>query len=583
MKASIKEKVKSFPQKPGVYRFYDSNSLLYIGKAKNLRKRASSYFTKTIKEYKTAKLIDRIVDADFLITKNETEALLLEQNLIKSNQPRFNILLRDDKTFPYIEINEKHDFPQILFKRTTKASKELYGPFTSAKGTRLAISELQNIFKLRTCNDVFFSNRSRPCLQYQIGKCSAPCVDKISQSDYLEDINNTKKVLKGNFSEIIKDLKSSMKKFSNQQAFEKAGEIKTRIEMLRRIEETQIIFSGGDQTKVLGMATVENDVSFVVIDIEKNAFSNIKRYSFKNQLNKSNDDLFEEFLSRLILASPKIKEIISIKEHLGSPFFPHIKFTTPANGSKKKWCDMADRNAREFLGLKLQKANKYLLSIDYLKNKIGLTDNINIVGFDVSGGVGDIQTVSCVFFNEHGPDKSRYRFFNVPNKHSESDISALVYGIDKYLKNNFDISVVLIDGGKTHLNAIKTSIDLEKVKFVSLGKGEKRKYGIENLFYDNQKVEFRKDDSMSKLFLDVRDEAHRFAIKNFRSIKRKNLTKHYLQDLKGVGPKTIDKIYKEFGSIKILAKITAEQFSQKCGLSESMCKNIQRKVKEIYN
>ena len=152
-----------------------------------------------------------------------------------------------------------------------------------------------------------------------------------------------------------------------------------------------------------------------------------------------------------------------------------------------------------------------------------------------------------------------------------------------YLKNNFDISVVLIDGGKTHLNAIKTSIDLEKVKFVSLGKGEKRKYGIENLFYDDHKVEFRKDDSMSKLFLDVRDEAHRFAIKNFRSIKRKNLTKHYLQDIKGVGPKTINKIYKEFGSIEILAKITVEQFSQECGLSKSMCKNIQTKVKEIYN
>lgn len=583
VKASVKEKVKSFPQKPGVYRFYDSNSLLYIGKAKNLRKRASSYFNKTIKEYKTSKLIDRVIDADFLITKNETEALLLEQNLIKSNQPRFNILLRDDKTFPYIKINEKHDYPQILFKRTTKASKELYGPFTSAKGTRVAISELQNIFKLRTCNDVFFSNRSRPCLQYQIGKCSAPCVGKISQRDYLADIKNTKKVLKGNFSEIIKDLKSVMKKYSDQEAFEKAGEIKTRIEMLRRIEETQIIFSGGDQTKVLGMASIENDVSFVVIDIEKNAFSNIKRYSFKNQLGKSTDDLFEEFLSRLILASPKLKEIISIKKNLGSPFFPHIKFTTPAHGNKKKWCDMADRNAREFLGLQLQKANKYMLSIDYLKNKMGLTDGINIVGFDVSGGVGDIQTVSCVYFNEHGPDKSKYRFFRVPNKHAESDISALAYGIEKYFKNNFDISVVLIDGGKTHLNSIKSLMDLEKVKFVALGKGEKRKYGIENLFYDDHKVEFRKDDSMSKLFLDVRDEAHRFAVKNFRSIKRKNLTKHYLQDIKGVGPKTIDKIYKEYGSLEILAKITPEQFSQECGLSKSMCKNIQTKVKDIYN
>ena len=224
-----------------------------------------------------------------------------------------------------------------------------------------------------------------------------------------------------------------------------------------------------------------------------------------------------------------------------------------------------------------------MLSIDYLKNKMGLTDGINIVGFDVSGGVGDIQTVSCVYFNEHGPDKSKYRFFSVPKRYAESDISALAYGIEKYFKNNFDISVVLIDGGKTHLNSIKSFMDLEKVKFVALGKGEKRKYGIENLFYDDHKVEFRKDDSMSKLFLDVRDEAHRFAVKNFRSIKRKNLTKHYLQDIKGVGPKTIDKIYKEYGSLEILTKITPEQFSQECGLSKSMCKNIQTKVKDIYN
>ena len=584
MKNSIKDKVRSFPEKPGVYRFFDANSILYIGKAKNLKKRVASYFTSSVKEYKTTKLINKVVDVDFLITKNETEALLLEQNLIKSNQPKFNILLRDDKTFPYIEINEKHNFPQILFKRTTKASKELFGPFTSAKGTRTAISELQNIFKLRTCNDVFFANRSRPCLQYQIGKCSAPCVGKISHNEYLEDIQNAKRVLKGNFSEIIKDLNSSMKKFSDQQAYERAGEIKAKIAMLKRIEETQIIFSGGDQTKVLGMASADNEISFVVIDIEKNAFANIKRYTFKNQLEKSHDDLYEEFLSRLILANPKLKEIISLKKDLGSPFFPHIKFTSPISGNKKKWCDMADRNAKEFLGIQLQKANKYLLSKNFIQDRLGVTDaDINIVGFDVSGGVGDLQTVSCVYFNTKGPDKSKYRFFTIPYKHAESDISALAYGIKKYLKNNFDISIILIDGGKTHLNSIQRELSTNKAKFVAIGKGEKRKYGIENLFFGEHKVEFRKDDSMSKLFLDVRDEAHRFALKNFRSIKRKNLTKHFLQDIKGVGPKSIDKIYKTFSSIDNLSHIPPEEMSTKSGLSISVCKDIQTKLKDIYN
>ena len=581
---SISEKAKSFPETPGVYRFFGNKKILYIGKAKNLRKRVQSYFRSSVKEYKTNKLVERIEDIDFLTTNNETEALLLEQNLIKSNQPQFNILLRDDKSFPYIKIDEKHDFPSITFKRTTKAEKNLFGPFISAKGTRTAITELQKILKLRTCNDVFFANRSRPCLQYQIKKCSAPCVGFISKTDYKKDIETSKSILKGNFKQILAHLDDEMRHLSDKEEFEKAGEVKNKIRILKRVEESQIIFSGGEQTKVVAMAAFGIDVCFVVIDIERNSFTNIRRFSFKNKIAKSDSALMEEFISRLVLANPQIKEIVCSDESFHSPFFPNINFTFPTSGKKKNWIEMANRNARNLLSLRLQRSDKYSHSIDYLQKNFGIDkESLSIVGFDVSGGVGDIQTVSCVYFNYDGPVKSKYRFYHVPLKDSKSDLSALLFGIRKYLQNNFDISLVLIDGGLNHLKFIEGALKKKKYKFASIGKGEKRKYGIENLFYGENKVEFRKDDSMSKIFLDVRDEAHRFAIKNFRSTKRKNLTQHFLQDIPGIGPKTISKIYKEYQSLEELSKESNRSASKKLNLNVAKVKKIQDCLKEMYN
>ena len=581
---SISEKVKSFPETPGVYRFFGNKKILYIGKAKNLRKRVQSYFRSSVKEYKTNKLVERIEDIDFLTTNNETEALLLEQNLIKSNQPQFNILLRDDKSFPYIKIDEKHDFPSITFKRTTKAEKNLFGPFISAKGTRTAITELQKILKLRTCNDVFFANRSRPCLQYQIKKCSAPCVGFISKTDYKKDIETSKSILKGNFKQILAHLDDEMRHLSDKEEFEKAAEVKNKIRILKRVEESQIIFSGGEQTKVVAMAAFGIDVCFVVIDIERNSFTNIRRFSFKNKIAKSDSALMEEFISRLVLANPQIKEIVCSDESFHSPFFPNINFTFPTSGKKKNWIEMANRNARNLLSLRLQRSDKYSHSVDYLQKNFGINkESLSIVGFDVSGGVGDIQTVSCVYFNYDGPVKSKYRFYHVPLKDSKSDLSALLFGIRKYLQNNFDISLVLIDGGLNHLKFIEGALKKKKYKFASIGKGEKRKYGIENLFYGENKVEFRKDDSMSKIFLDVRDEAHRFAIKNFRSTKRKNLTQHFLQDIPGIGPKTISKIYKEYQSLEELSKQSNSSASKKLNLNVAKVKKIQDCLKEMYN
>ena len=212
-------------------------------------------------------------------------------------------------------------FHQLLSNEQQKAEKNLFGPFISAKGTRTAITELQKILKLRTCNDVFFANRSRPCLQYQIKKCSAPCVGFISKTDYKKDIETSKSILKGNFKQILAHLDDEMRHLSDKEEFEKAAEVKNKIRILKRVEESQIIFSGGEQTKVVAMAAFGIDVCFVVIDIERNSFTNIRRFSFKNKIAKSDSALMEEFISRLVLANPQIKEIVCSDESFHSPFF----------------------------------------------------------------------------------------------------------------------------------------------------------------------------------------------------------------------------------------------------------------------
>ncbi|MDA9716002.1 hypothetical protein N9V00_02910, partial [Bacteroidota bacterium] len=406
----------------------------------------------------------------------------------------------------------------------------------------------------------------------------------ISKADYKKDIETSKSILKGNFKQILAHLDDEMRHLSDKEEFEKAGEVKNKIRILKRVEESQIIFSGGEQTKVVAMAAFGIDVCFVVIDIERNSFTNIRRFSFKNKIAKSDSALMEEFISRLVLANPQIKEIVCSDDGFHSPFFPNINFTFPTSGKKKNWIEMANRNARNLLSLRLQRSDKYSHSVDYLQKNFGINkESLSIVGFDVSGGVGDIQTVSCVYFNYDGPVKSKYRFYHVPLKDSKSDLSALLFGIRKYLQNNFDISLVLIDGGLNHLKFIEGALKKKECKFASIGKGEKRKYGIENLFYGENKVEFRKDDSMSKIFLDVRDEAHRFAIKNFRSTKRKNLTQHFLQDIPGIGPKTISKIYKEYQSLEELSKQSNSSASKKLNLNGAMVKKIQDCLKEMYN
>ena len=581
MNKDLKQLTNKFPDEPGIYKFFNDNEVLYIGKAKNLKKRVKSYFSAN-QTYKTKRLVSIANNINFVTTNNEVDALLLEQNLIKSEKPKFNILLRDDKSYPFIHLDEKHPYPKIETKRVLKGHEGLYGPYTSAYATRIAVNQIQKVFKIRTCSDSYFKNRSRPCMEYQIGRCTAPCVGEINEADYKKDIEDTKTILKGNFKELEKKMRNEMLDVSEQEKFEQAAAIRDRLEQLEKINQKQIIFSKGSNTRVVGIRADKKLISVAVIQVESDRFVNLQKFVFKNHLQKNDYDALLEFIPSLVQKYPSVNKIVTEFDVKEQDIFGNIKFIKPVKGKKSEWVDLANKNAVDGLFNQAAQYQKYAQSLDFLKRNLKIADEPIIVGFDVSGVSGDVKTVSCVNYVADSFDKSKYRFFRVPMAISESDLDSLVFGVNKYLKSIPKIDLLLIDGGKTHLKYVKDRIDLD-IPCVSVSKGVKRKYGLETLHTDIGDYDFRNSEDISKLFLDVRDEAHRFALKNFRSKQRKDLKQHFLFDINGVGPKIVQRIYDKYKSVEPLTKLSSDQISSDLKIKNELAQEIQSLTKEIYN
>ena len=571
----------SFPNDPGIYKFLSNSEILYIGKAKNLKKRINSYFSGK-QSFKTNKLISRATSLEYITTNNEVDALLLEQNLIKSEKPKFNILLRDDKSYPFIHLDEKHEFPRITSKRVLKGHDGLYGPYTSAYATKIALAQIQKAFHLRTCTDNFYKNRSRPCMEYQIGRCTAPCVGKISKYDYGKDVQSAKSILKGNFKELQKKMQKEMFIASDKEEYELAGNIRDQLEQLEKINKKQIVFSKGSNTRVIAIKTNKKNISAAVIQIESDRFINIQKFLFKNHLQKDDYSAFLEFIPSLIQKYPSVTKIVSEFNVKKSDTFGNANFESPKKGKKMEWIKLASKNALEGLIEQEQKYRKYAQSLNFLNKNLGINKDPVIVGFDVSGTSGDIKTISCVNFNSDGPNKSLYRFFRVPLNISSSDLDSLVFGINKYVDLITPIDLLLIDGGKTHMKYIQERLKKE-IECISVSKGTNRKYGLETLHTRIGSYDFQNSEEISKLFLDIRDEAHRFALKNFRTKQRKDMKKHFLYDIKGVGPKTIKNIYQEYRSLRSLVELSPLQISKDLGIKLELAKEIQSLTKEFYN
>ena len=369
---------------------------------------------------------------------------------------------------------------------------------------------------------------------------------------------------------------------SDKEEYELAANIRDRLEQLEKINQKQIIFSKGSNTRVIAIKTNDKNISAAVIQVESDRFINIQKFLFKNHLQKDDYSAFLEFIPSLIQKYPSVTKIVSEFNVAKNDTFGNLQFEAPKKGKKLEWVELADKNALEGLLKQEQKYQKYAQSLDFLSRNLEVKKEPVIVGFDVSGISGDIKTISCVNFCSDGPNKSLYRFFRVPLDISSSDLDSLVFGINKYLDLVSPIDLLLIDGGKTHMNYIKERLNRE-IQCISISKGTKRKYGHETLHTKIGSYDFQNSEDISKLFLDIRDEAHRFALKNFKSNKRKDMKKHFLFDIKGIGPKTVQKIYEKYASLRSLVELSAQDISKDLNIKLELAKEIQTLTKELYN
>jgi len=593
--------LKSLTQRPGIYQMLDGEGqVLYVGKAKNLKNRVTSYFRKTGLTAKTAALVKRIVQIDVTVTETETEALILEHNLIKQYRPPFNILMRDDKSYPYIFISDRDQWPRLSFHRGPKKAKGTYfGPFPSVHAVRESMSFLQKVFRVRQCEDVFFKNRSRPCLQYQIKRCSAPCVGFVKPDDYAEDVNLTRLYLDGKAEKILQQLERDMDKSSIELEFEKAGEYRDQISALRQVQAQQMIEKGRGTIDVVAGAVTNGQACVHMLYVRQGRILGSRSYYPKAPLAEKVSELLDEFLPHLYLdgaGRPDLpKEILvnaslegaevltdALKERIGR----NIEIRDSVRGFRAKWIELAQRTAEQNLAGKLASKQTLQQRFESLRETIGL-DEVpeRLECFDISHSSGEAVVASCVVFDSSGALKSDYRRFNIENITGGDDYAAMEQAIrrryTRLMKGEGKLpDILLIDGGKGQIGVAKSVLaDLGVVGVVVLGvaKGTTRKPGMETLILADQdnKVIARPQQAALHLIQQIRDEAHRFAITGHKQRRDKKRRTSALEGIPGVGPTRRRDLLKHFGGIIEVKKASVADLMK--------VENINKKVAEaIY-
>ncbi len=589
----MKSQLQSVPSTPGIYKFFSKNQIIYIGKAKNLKKRVSSYFGKSLKDRKTNQIRILTDKIETFSTNSEAEALLLEQSLIKENLPRFNILLRDDKTYPYVHFSMHNKFPAISLKRSKHAvSKNYFGPFISVQAVKSTIKDIQKIFQIRNCSDSTFNNRSRPCIEYQMRRCSAPCVGFIAEENYQTDIFSSQQYLASTGKEIRSLMTSQMLKLADQQDFERANELKKRIANLDLLKQEQSHSSSLISTDIFACTSKLDRTGVCILSIRDGKIRGTKTHYLKGNYLLNTDGLYESLifsyyqssfsLPNQILLTPRPSNISLIKEAAKLKFNKSISFTTNINKNTRKVANLAKLNANQAIENRINQSEKYSYAIKDLMSHLGLKkDDILIEGFDVSHHGGKHAVGSSVVFTSDGPQKSMYRLYNIPENLSGNDIGSLKHILERRIKKAYlnDMpEVILIDGGKNQLNiALKTfsEHDVSVPMILSIVKGSKRIRSTETILSKNGVIEMNKDNQGFKLLQEVRDESHRFAIRANRKKKLKRVRFSRVELIEGVGPITREKLFKRFKTISCLKKATLNDLTSIKALS-------QRQVEEIY-
>lgn len=594
----MKSKLKSVPSTPGIYKFFSKNKIIYIGKAKNLKKRVSSYFGKSFKDRKTHQIKTLTDKIETFSTTTEVEALLLEQSLIKENLPRFNILLRDDKTYPYIHFSMNHKFPSISIKRSKHAiSKNFFGPFISAQAVKSTIKDMQKIFHIRNCSDSTFNNRSRPCIEHQMQRCSAPCVNLISESDYLADISSSQQYLSSTGKKTKSIMTIQMQKLAENHEYEKANQIKKRINSLELMQQEQSFSSVLSSVDFFACVSKLDTTGVSIISVRDGRIRGTKTFHLKGDQLNDKDVLFQRLifsyyqnnfsLPKKIILNMKLNNITLIKEGVQLKFGKKISISSSPNSDTRKVANLAKLNAHQVIKNRLNESDKFSFAMKNLFSYLGFTsDDPTIEGLDVSHHGGQHGVASVVRFSKKGPNKSEYRLFNIPKELSGNDVGSIKHVLKRRIQKSNIIpmpTIILIDGGKPQLEAALNSFSAnnESPFILSIVKGSGRVRSTETILSSDGIIEMPKDSSGFLLLQQIRDESHRFAItanrkKNNRGIKYSSLDK-----IKGLGPAKKRNLLNHFKSIKNIKSSSVGDLSQVEGISIKLASQIKKRIEKL--
>ncbi|MGE8599319.1 excinuclease ABC subunit UvrC [Acinetobacter calcoaceticus] len=591
----IEKILANMTQLPGVYKMLGKEGeLLYVGKAKNLKNRVSSYFVKTIEHPKTQALVARIYNIETLVTRSETEALLLEQNLIKQHRPPYNIMLRDDKSYVYIFVSSDKPYPRLASGRGKGKHQigKFFGPYPSAYSARDTLIVLQKLFNVRQCENSYFSQRKRPCLQYQIKRCSAPCVGLISPEDYKEDVNNSIRFLQGDTKELNQELIAKMEQAAAELEFEKAVFYRDRLSLLREVQAQQAVFKVKGEADILAIAYQAGVTCVQIMYVRNGRMLGGKSY-FPDMLGDDLGQMLSDFMANFYfqvadevpnelivnIALPDHKEL---EEALAQQFGKKVQIKSSVRETRAEWLELAEMNVQH--AIKGQLSNHLELNERFhqLEQVIGRpVDRIEC--FDISHTMGEAPIASCVVFDQGGARKRDYRQFAIQDITGGDDYAAMRQALTRRYKKAILPDLLLIDGGKGQLHmAMDVMQELGLDAFmVGVSKGEGRKPGLETLhFTDGTKIQLPEDNKALHLIQQVRDEAHRFAITKHRAKRDKRRSTSVLEAIPGLGPKRRRDLLTHFGGIQGVLKASEKELTLVPGFGEMMARTIYKILHE---
>lgn len=593
--------LKTASELPGVYRMFDAaEELLYVGKAKNLKKRLSSYFRKTGLPVKTRVLVSKIADIQVTITNSETEALLLEQNLIKKHRPPYNVLLRDDKSYPYVYLSNHKDYPFFSFRRGVKRGKGRYfGPYPSSGAVKESLALLQKLFKVRQCDDSYYKNRSRPCLQYQIKRCSAPCVGYVSQEEYQADVRRTAMFLEGKNNEIIHEIAEEMERQAVALNFEKAAELRDQVSALRQVQEQQYVTGDDANADVIAVVVKPGGVAISVLYVRGGQVLGNKVYFPNVRLDEAEPELISTLITQLYLTEGATREIpeeiicshqpqdVSVLEQAFHTLFSRKKISIKhkVRSHKAKWLELSAKNAEQSLQSLLNNKQNMMQRFRSLQDALELDEvPMRLECFDISHSSGEATVASCVVFDQNGPSKNEYRSYNIEGITGGDDYAAMNQALTrrftKLKQGEGKVpDILVIDGGKGQINQaldVLTELQVTGIDVVGLAKGPERKSGFETIFINGVDQELDLDPSHPGFLLlqHIRDEAHRFAVSKHRWRRGKARRKSTLEDIEGVGPKRRKALITFFGGLQEINNASIDELAKVPGISKALAEEI---------